>query len=757
MKTKLTLIFCILCLNAFGQGWYRNLEKYWWYRYRLVNDFMKVGPDCGESIPADYRRIGSEGKLDWGDATQYLGHYMALLGTEYKLLKSSGYDTKRTDYETDMALTAFNRLDRYAEWLCEDIHLNNNKPCDLGEPPGWHSNGFFIRDDVYGPPIGVLNTSAGFVFDNFKHFNRPGIKDRSTVSYVSSGFSNRSKLTIYEWNATHPYTSDRQYPQEGNQDQMSELFAGMALIIACGDGGTSTNNLNINSSKGAIQRMMTWAITPGIWTFPYQLTNPLTGKCVYGTREFLPACNSGGADMMAASPGAARASIKLLGTSPTTNAYYSISWIYEPAYQIIGKLCHSAGTGEFMHADNYAAIARDIYWSPLIPYPPYLPPPPVTNITWPRLKCKSYASDFSTPHIPLIYKIHNPGSLDLDKPKKCLCSMSQPDYAGLLNKSIFCGNWAKSKTEYGDYQWSCPDRLGHFFGRGDFDDGPADFNGIDYMKLFNLYSIVRKDYLQWMINPFYEENFDETYPQYTSITTFGSHDHPLKLNYLEYLSAVNTIQPNGHLTFRGAKIIELLPGFDAQTGSYFEAYIQDYDCHKDDYCYAQHSVKHLQQDYYVYTPYSCLNPYNPHPNRRMALRMDIDSVVAYEDMLADSFLESFSSKGLLSEMSEEDYLHLLDSLTQVAQLVEWHKEHRQKTFEVNISPNPAANILNVATNEADDYQINILDVHGKSLLNFQFQQEAYFSLDVSALPAGLYFLRVAGRKNRNNQKITILK
>ena len=53
MKYTVALLVCLMTLKASAQGWYRNLEKYWWYRYRLVNDFMKVGPECGESTPAD--------------------------------------------------------------------------------------------------------------------------------------------------------------------------------------------------------------------------------------------------------------------------------------------------------------------------------------------------------------------------------------------------------------------------------------------------------------------------------------------------------------------------------------------------------------------------------------------------------------------------------------------------------------------------------------------------------------------------------
>ena len=43
--------------NANAFSWYLNMEKYWWYRYRLINDFMIVGSNMGESIPANERQL----------------------------------------------------------------------------------------------------------------------------------------------------------------------------------------------------------------------------------------------------------------------------------------------------------------------------------------------------------------------------------------------------------------------------------------------------------------------------------------------------------------------------------------------------------------------------------------------------------------------------------------------------------------------------------------------------------------------------
>lgn len=63
MKKIVIILFCfnILSMAAGAQNYYENLQKYWWYRYTLVNEFMKVGGACGESIPAELKHFDGEG------------------------------------------------------------------------------------------------------------------------------------------------------------------------------------------------------------------------------------------------------------------------------------------------------------------------------------------------------------------------------------------------------------------------------------------------------------------------------------------------------------------------------------------------------------------------------------------------------------------------------------------------------------------------------------------------------------------------
>lgn len=66
------------------------LTKYWLYRWRFVNDFIKIGDQRGESIPFAERNWYHQQDLKTGDGTQKLGMYMCVLATEFKLLKNNG-------------------------------------------------------------------------------------------------------------------------------------------------------------------------------------------------------------------------------------------------------------------------------------------------------------------------------------------------------------------------------------------------------------------------------------------------------------------------------------------------------------------------------------------------------------------------------------------------------------------------------------------------------------------------------------------
>lgn len=134
---KIIAFFCwfiIIVNHANSQSLQSNLEKYWIYRARLRNEYMlQVNSNTGllgTNIPAE-RRYPKD--LVWTDALWHMGHYIAVLATEYKLLQLNGQDCEPTRQELAYALLAIARLDMNAETSYGSTGI---------------LNGFMVRDDV---------------------------------------------------------------------------------------------------------------------------------------------------------------------------------------------------------------------------------------------------------------------------------------------------------------------------------------------------------------------------------------------------------------------------------------------------------------------------------------------------------------------------------------------------------------------------------------------------------------------------------
>lgn len=148
--TKKLLLAFIIALQPIiikSQTDYDNHSKYWYYKTRLNNDFMKVGLLAGESIVFNQRSGNHTADMNVGDATATLGYYIGVLATEYYLLQQNNQNTDIVKHELFCALNAINRVDYKAEghWQYGAEQLN----------------GFFVRDDI----------DATFVKNNYNHFN----------------------------------------------------------------------------------------------------------------------------------------------------------------------------------------------------------------------------------------------------------------------------------------------------------------------------------------------------------------------------------------------------------------------------------------------------------------------------------------------------------------------------------------------------------------------------------------------------------
>jgi len=154
-KAFIAFAVAIFSQNVNAQNEQENLKKYWNYRDRYVKQFVKLGWQQGNGIncinidpnPANegvnvaggnaFPNINPQfGYRKWADAMTNQGNYIAVLASQYKLLKEAGKDVTATLNELYYAINAVDRLDGYAEQYIQ-----------WGEPINY--NGFFIRDDVH--------------------------------------------------------------------------------------------------------------------------------------------------------------------------------------------------------------------------------------------------------------------------------------------------------------------------------------------------------------------------------------------------------------------------------------------------------------------------------------------------------------------------------------------------------------------------------------------------------------------------------
>lgn len=212
-KIKISiLLISMLSFYSKAQDNTVNLDKYWHYRYRLTNHFMVVGDCQGCSIPAGIRNFWNGGTLHWGDAPLYLGWYIGVLATEYRLLKDNNQPTGQTLMELYYALKAVERLDKKAE-----AHSPWNKQEDL--------NGFLIRDDV---PLNfiTLHPELNYLIPNPNSYSIQGTGDVGLVTTVMS--DDDSKTPAF------------------SQDHVYHLLMGYALVKKYVDSGVLTFTGYIN-------------------------------------------------------------------------------------------------------------------------------------------------------------------------------------------------------------------------------------------------------------------------------------------------------------------------------------------------------------------------------------------------------------------------------------------------------------------------------------------------------------------------------
>lgn len=226
---RFALISCLFCFQLYGQNDAINLDKYWKFRHDFLEDFVKIGPNQGESLPAGYLlplacrdNIGGDGtepsdykyseygEMHWGDGTIRQGHYLGLLATEYALKKQAGMDLTGIQTELYYALNALNRLDLNAERALDDIYGDSL----FYDQFTWENleNGFMLREDVGEDFCLNFESSMNFRCTNSAYYeNNNAAKINKPEEYLT----------------TKSRTSYQNVP---SLDQITSLVIGILLI-----------------------------------------------------------------------------------------------------------------------------------------------------------------------------------------------------------------------------------------------------------------------------------------------------------------------------------------------------------------------------------------------------------------------------------------------------------------------------------------------------------------------------------------------
>lgn len=223
---KFLMIFTSSIMFSQTSGYPPHYKKYWYFKSRLNNDFVKVGVNDGESMPFNQRgnfstSFGQTASVDMnlGDGTGTLGYYIAVLATEYKLLQISNQNTDKIKHELFCALNAINRLDYKAESVFQNGTFN--------------LNGFFVRDDV--PALFLKNKPN---YDHFNYYNNwDGVTFEqngdvpNNVNKEASGFMSKFEKGMFkvtsDWGRNE--TNDPHDFSE-SQDQVYNLLFGLAFV-----------------------------------------------------------------------------------------------------------------------------------------------------------------------------------------------------------------------------------------------------------------------------------------------------------------------------------------------------------------------------------------------------------------------------------------------------------------------------------------------------------------------------------------------
>ncbi|MBS1644910.1 MAG: T9SS type A sorting domain-containing protein [Bacteroidetes bacterium] len=542
-----------------------------------------------------------------------------------------------------------------------------------------------------------------------------------------------------------------------------------------------------------------WAGFGTYVVLPFGICNPVTNRCV-GDPTVSNPCNAGGGQIYFNSIGAVNGltHIGLPLTMPHTYGQlynqantHNWDWLYQGQQSL--KPTSLFRSDDLFYSNTYAAFADDWKVGIKIVMGSWSITIKLLNTTKDKIANHATSNSWAWPQLPLIWQLVNgrgPGSTVWFDPKDAKYG-HQAWYSELFDYSPFCGShsyaayspWFRHTNPSKDigmdedyvgqngWQWSCGNRLQDFSKRGEDDN--SDFNNLDYMVLWNLNAIIDgKRAISSMFNPYYKENFAVSFPFYYpfSGSTLGTNTRKLKLNFLEYLSMINKINPGGYLKVRCAKVVDLKPGFETLSGGVFDAMVRDYSCQTEGYVYAL-----VNEQPSGYSAPGSDSTVGAEDSNYIPLDFPPDGVPMHIEQDSNRLFNNYDSSAGLTEEQEYAYMDSLIALVYAAgdstaiaaiqPLVTFRNAGNNQTrmqqaqaLNFSVFPNPSNGSFYVQKNSDEKYRIEIFNSFGQMVFsgNQTDTYNKFYDLK-GVLTAGVYSVVVYCAQSKTVHKLIVVK
>jgi len=534
IKILLLIVFLSNIQLSFSQV-SADLMKYWYYRNRLKY-FVVNGNKVGEGqIVCIRNRMGCDpridnpdgkgGNVDWGQPGKHDGYYIGVLATEYYLLEQNGQDTDAAHTLTELqnALTTF------------IVNWDEAAKQYWGRPS--LQNGFFMRGNT---PIGFFDT-----IQKMSNLNTTGngftANGKSHLSLLNKGLDttdtwNSHDTTFGHFPRGHPgygnYTHSSlcfpppcgPMPQAMSQDEAIIMLLGCSLAAELADGTVK------QMAKTECDLVLTYMLNCQLQNGPLPFT-------IFNPNGSIPS-TSLGPSTFTHGPGLCESGFQITG-----NWKYRIwhdLW-RNPAQDIAWMADINFGWGNNDLTATCLAMGNYASW---------------------RIKKITHNNNWDTFYL-LLWEVLNDNRRGKNDQKELLKKTTdQLDNAPCEGPYCYLpgvhagGGWAS------DYKWS-KDKNAQDNGT----DFTGNYNGADYMLLYNLYHIMTR-----LTSPFYVSYINRNLVDTVKAST----------NFIGYstITSKQIIEPSSApiVNYKAGDSIDLKKGFHALHGSTFHAYIGTVDC-----------------------------------------------------------------------------------------------------------------------------------------------------------------------------------